>query len=103
MTRPKRWTTDEHNDGILEVRLSSWKYFSDFINQELLNHVQYIFRGQAAAKWPLQSTLDRALSGRPPGKAAALRKLHLRRFQLAVRGRRGQNPSKLESDNDWWA
>ncbi len=36
MPRVKRWTMTDINDGIGEVRLISWKYFHDFIYQEML-------------------------------------------------------------------
>lgn len=63
----------------------------------------FIWRGQADADWPLESSLDRVLriSGKP--NVSIVRERHLRDFKLAVRGRRGPSPSRLETENDWWA
>lgn len=86
-------------NGLLKVDLFHWKYFGDFVYQELMDYKSYVFRGQRCENWKLESTLDRADGAWRP-KA---RQDHFEAFKYAVRGRRGPNPAKLESENDWWA
>jgi hypothetical protein len=105
MARVKRWEETEIVSGFVEIKLFSWRYFFDFIHQEMLDYEQYIWRGQRCDDWPLESTLDRLTR---KGKAARKRKLrfrnqHLEQFKYAVRGRRGANPPLLETENDWWS
>ena len=103
MPRPPRWIRSDIVDGISTINISSWKYFNDFVDQELIDYRSYIFRGHAQDDWPLYSTLDRLLLKRSALKKRGLRGLHLRRFRFATRGRRGINPPVMESDNSWWA
>ncbi len=103
MPRTPRWTEAPIEDGIGEYRLSSWKYFTDFVDQQMLDHRGYIWRGQRCDDWLLQPGLERRLERFPVKRRTSLRRLHLESFQYAVRGRRGPNPPRLESDNDWWA
>lgn len=99
MARTARWTSPPIDKGVYEVNLSSWKYFSDYINQELLQYKTYVFRGHANSKWKLEPTLDRAIKTPSSPKRA----MHLQNFKYSVRGRRGNNPPNLVTDNDWWA
>lgn len=99
MARTKRWKESDIVNGVGTYELSSWKYFHDFVYQEMLDFRDYIWRGQRCENWKLRSTLDRILSKRP----SQLREEHLRRFQYATRGRRGSNPPALGNDNAWWA
>lgn len=103
MANKARWQVTEGEHGIWHVELRSWNFFQTYINQKLLPYTKYVFRGQAAAKWKLESTLDRALSGLSTTQRAAMRAQHLEEFRLATRGRRGTHPPKLESEDDWWA
>lgn len=100
MPRKPRWNKLPTINGMAEVELLSWKYFHDFIYQEMLQRKHYVWRGQRCSPWPLQSTLDRALSRRTNPE---LRLAHLDAFKFSVRGRRGANPTTLEKENDWWA
>lgn len=100
MARKPRWKRIPTTDGITEIELFSWKYFHDFVYQEMLERKTYIWRGQRSDTWKLMSTLDRALVGRPSKK---LRNKHLEDFQFSVRGRRGPTPPNNLSENDWWA
>ncbi len=79
------------------ITLSSWRYFFDYVNQELLDYRGYIYRGQKNEDWALESSLDRLRVSK------RARQAHLENFMQASRGRRGTNPAKLETDNDWWA
>ncbi|MFA6191085.1 MAG: FRG domain-containing protein [Sulfurimonas sp.] len=101
MARAKRWNTilDESGSGCTEVNLSSWKYFSDYINQEMLNYSAYIYRGHGDKKWLLEPTIDRHIKEPTSRKRQEL----LDYFILATRGRRGSNPAIIKDDNDWWA
>jgi hypothetical protein len=103
MARPKRWKYGPVVDGVCEVRLHSFRYFYDFITQKLISYRTYIFRGHRREDWKLESTLDRLMvsSGRPDTPEA--RRSHLTRFKYAVRGRRGQNPPRIPSENEWWS
>ncbi|TVP14407.1 FRG domain-containing protein [Shewanella sp. KCT] len=99
MGRKPRWNLESTDRGVAICRLSSWKYFSDYINQELLDHTSYVFRGHADASWKLEPTLDRIIKSPTSPKRAA----HLEKFMYEVRGRRGPNPPLIEDENDWWA
>lgn len=99
MARTSRWTKGITKDGVLEFKLSSWKYFSDFINQEMLEYTNYVYRGHANYQWKLEPTIDRIIKSPTSTK----RDIHLNKFKFETRGRRGSNPATLESENDWWA
>lgn len=105
MARKRRWEETFVGNGFVEVKLFSWKYFYDFIHQEMLDYQTYIWRGQRCDDWPLDSTLDRLTRQARIGmrRAYSFRRQHLEQFKYAVRGRRGQSPPLLETDNDWWA
>ncbi len=105
MSRVKRWTASDLVDGVGNFRLHSWRYFMDFVYQEMLDYENYIWRGQRCDDWVLESTLDRLVrKARIPIKEQdSFRSQHLTHFKFAVRGRRGENPPRLEEENDWWA
>lgn len=87
----------------MEVNLISWKYFHDYVRKEMLDFSHFIWRGQSESKWKLESRLDRLLRSKPESKRHSIAGQHLQRFKLAVRGRRGANPSRLEGESEWWA
>lgn len=99
MPRTPRWSEGALLRGVSEIRLSSWKYFSDYVNQELLDYTTYIYRGHANGSWLLEPTLDRLIKSPTSPK----RKQHLEKFTYSVRGRRGNNPAPIEDENGWWA
>lgn len=99
MARPARWKKEKAVAGVMNVKLSSWKYFSDFVNQELLDYTTYVFRGHGNSTWKLEPTLDRVIKD----PESAKREEHLEAFKYAARGRRGSNPPSMTNDNDWWA
>jgi len=105
MARKPRWTESDIIDGIGEVRLTSWRYYYDYVHQEMLDYDKYIWRGQRCDDWLLDSTLDRLVKrAKDTGNNhLAFRKAHLEQFKFAARGRRGATPPSLESENDWWA
>jgi hypothetical protein len=99
MARTPRWKYDDSEAGISHVKLSSWKYFSDFINQELLDYTTFVYRGHGNSSWLLEPTLDRIIKSPKSPKRDA----HLTSFKFETRGRRGTNPSNMDDENDWWA
>jgi hypothetical protein len=105
MARTKRWTWKNVGNGFGEVRITSWKYFGDFIYQEMLNYDAYVWRGHQCDSWKLESTLDRLVRDAkvPLPRASRFREKHLEQFMFAARGRRGANPPSLADENSWWA
>lgn len=99
MARKKRWTTTPYDKGVEKYILLSWRYFLDFINQELLNYNTYIYRGHGDSNWKLEPTIDRYVKDPTSPKRQQL----LENFKFATRGRRGNNPPQLQTENDWWA
>lgn len=103
MARSSRWLETDISDGVWIIRLSSWKYFHDYVRQEMLNFSHYVWRGQRDADWVLKTSLDRMLQSRRKEDFELIANKHLERFKLAARGRRGGNPPLLRSENEWWA
>ena len=103
MPRTPRWNEIDKSHGIVHVRLSSWRYFNDYIRQEMLDYKTFVWRGHRRSDWLLESTLDRQLKGKSKMRQHLKTKEHLENFKYAARGRRGPNPPGLEDDNDWWA
>ena len=101
--RTKRWKTSAVKDGIVTLTISSWKYFSDLVSQELAEFTTYIFRGHESDGWTLQPSLFRLFETSKPKNVTAARILHLENFKTAVRGRRGSNPPEMKTENEWWA
>lgn len=99
MGRTSRWTSTPVARGVKEYSLTSWKYFSDFINQEMLKYTTYVYRGHGNNNWKLEPTIDRLIKNPKSVKRAQ----HLERFKFETRGRRGSNPTRMEDENDWWA
>lgn len=86
----------------MEIEITSWKFFHDYVRQEMLEFSHYVWRGQRDAQWPLESSLDRQLKSKPTNKIARAR-VHLAKFKQSVRGRRGPSPTKIEDENEWWS
>src|SRR5215212_9469360 len=101
MPRTPRWKEHPVTNGAVLIELSSWKYFHDYVYQEMLDFSHYVWRGHRCDHWLLESTLDRALKQVPNSKQTKTRATHLEKFKMAVRGRRGSNPRHIESENDW--
>lgn len=103
MAGKPHWSIKSNQNGIAIVELSSWKWFHDFIRKEMLDYSHFVWRGQHDANWKLQSSLDRVLQFKSISDRPLIAKGHLSKFRFAVRGRRGANPSSINSENDWWA
>lgn len=100
MAKKKVVESAEH--GIVEVHLKSWEDFAEYINKEFRDFRDYVYRGQSYT-WPLESRLDRALKDVRTEVRPWMRAKQLESFKTASRGRRGANPVRIETDNDWWA
>jgi hypothetical protein len=103
MARTPRWKQNDINDGQVEIELSSWRYFHDYVMKEMLDFGNYFWRGQRDSSWGLQTGFDRAMHFKSKASYASAARKHLENFKMASRGRRGQTPIKIESENDWWA
>ena len=103
MAGTKHWVLEEMEDGVATYRLSSWRWFGDYITKELLDYRSYVFRGLASEGMKLESTLDRALRLIPKSRRKDARDEHLENFKMAARGRRGPNPRELPHEDTWWA
>ena len=103
MARSPRWTQKGEGHGIWTIRLSSWKYFYDYIRQEMMEYRTYVWRGQRCSDWLLESTLDREIGSYAERRHQQVTSQHLENFKYAARGRRGPNPPPMNSENDWWA
>jgi hypothetical protein len=99
VSKKPRWEQGKIKEGIKQVKLSSCKFFSDYINQVMLDHTNYIYRGHGDSKWKLEPTLDRFIKNPTSNK----RNEHLEKFKYETRGRRGETPALIEDENDWWA
>lgn len=93
------WKEKEIENGFYECELDSWECFGEYINEEMLNYTDYIYRGHGDYTWKLEPTIDRIITD-PSSK---IREEHLKRYKHEIRSRRGKNPSILKEDNDWWA
>lgn len=103
MSRPPRWKTKNMKDGIWTLKLESWKYFHDYLTQQMLNYSHYVWRGDRRDDRPLLPSFDRIYPDAPRTIIEKHLIEHLRIFKEATRGRRGTSPSGLVDDNDWWA
>ncbi len=105
MTRRNQYEESPIIDGFSEITILSWRYFFNFIYKEMLDFKTYIWRGQRRDNWLLESTIDRLRKKARIVKTSSHRfsVQHLEQFKYAARGRRGSNPPKLETENDWWA
>lgn len=93
-------TPRDMGNGVRHLTLASWSQFNQVI-EALLEHTQYVFRGQGRNDWLLEPTLTRLIKRDPDTQSA--RKAHLTRFRYAVRGRRGPRPAKVVKENELWA
>jgi hypothetical protein len=92
---------DRYEKGVLTITLSHWNEFNTTV-QKLQDYKDYIWRGHRCDRWCLVSRFDRLFPGLSRGKRQKCLDEHLRRFRLAIRGRRGSNPARL-GDRRCWA
>ena len=108
LTASTRWAKISDGDGIAVFRLNSWTDFFDFLEEQIFyptsaSRHSYIWRGQQSSEWSLSASLDRlfqqlGLIGKPQEELEIIANEHLEAFKAAARGRRGQNPAKLDNN-----
>lgn len=91
---------------IQEFTVSTFDELRDLIEDTICDIGDYVFRGQSNAQWRLTSTLDRLIdhardTGAKHGSIDEFVQSHLERFRLEIRGRRGDNPPRLDEDELW--
>jgi len=91
---------EEYEKGVLSVKLPSWKDFYVVV-QKLQNYRDYFWRGQRCDNWPLISKFDRVSPDATPVEREKVLKTHMETFRYAIRGRRGENPPKLDGRECW--
>lgn len=103
MPKKSRWNKQNYTKGIATLRLQSWKYFYDFVRQEMLDFDHYVWRGDRCDNRPMLPSYDRKYVGQDRALIEKRMVAHLEAFKLATRGRRGLNPPNVVNDNAWWA
>lgn len=85
-----------------DVNLRDWDHFKEYISSNYADDVGYVFRGHRDSSWKIESTLTR-LSQRVSGDISPhnLEFKQLELFKLKIRGLRGKNPPKLDSNELW--
>lgn len=92
---------------INEVTFTTFEEVRKFFDEEYSDRNEnFVFRGHSNKIWQLVSTLNRLIkSARLTGaKQESIKKFtdtHLKRFKAEIKGRRGDNPSKLNEDEAW--
>ena len=94
------WPEKNCVHGVSSTALAGWEQFHSIVDV-MLDLPHYVFRGQRESDWQLEPSLARMLKKRPDRESLIAE--HLERFKLASRGRRGQNPPSILSDDNWWA
>ncbi len=106
------------SEGVQVQTLGNWVEFIELIRNKHANCPGLIYRGQADAKWKIESSLDRLERKYPRTKnyeyrfgkpnpeefncPPLIRPYQLAAFQEAARGRRGPGAPDL-SEDEWWA
>lgn len=98
----REWIEEEPIDGIGITTLTSWNYFSDYIDKEMLDFRNYIYRGHMNEKWLLEPTLNRLAPKKTKAELSKIREQHLDKFRYALRGR-VQDSSRYTNDDELWA
>lgn len=97
---------DKKEGPIWHYRVEDFLQLRKCVENEIFGIEDYVFRGQSNSEWGLTSTLNRLIwrarrTGAKHGSIEHFVEVHLDRFKLEIRGRRGDNPSKLEEDELW--
>lgn len=85
-----------------EINLRDWDHFKEYISSHYAGEVGYVFRGHRDSSWKVESTLTRLsqrISSDITPTHLEIKQLEL--FKLKIRGLRGKNPPKLNSNELW--
>ncbi|EAR01978.1 FRG domain-containing protein [Maribacter sp. HTCC2170] len=98
----ENWTNTDIKNGISEVTLNSWNDFSEFIDTEMLDFRNYIYRGHKTEEWLLEPTLNRLAKSKTKANLKEVRDEHIQKFRYALRGRI-KDSVKYKNDDELWA
>ncbi len=96
-----KWVKSGVKDGVGTFVLNSWNDFSNFIDTEMLDFREYIYRGHQNENWELEPTFNRNVSAKSKTKLTRLRKAHLENFRYALRGRIPDSNKYINEDELW--
>lgn len=97
----EKWTFSDISNGIGEFKLESWNSFSEFIDTEMLDFREYIYRGHQNSDWLLEPTLNRLAEAKTKTKLNSVRKTHFENFRYALRGRIPDSNKYTDEDELW--
>jgi hypothetical protein len=89
-------------NGHVECKAPTWQAFVSLIDHLSL-HNTFIWRGQRNSKWKLEPTINRLFADVPRSDLSVKAARQLENFKYASRGRRGNAPPPLLTENEWWA
>lgn len=102
MPRKRGIKEESLENGIYRVELTAWRYFTDLINNKLLDYSGYIYRGQREQSRNLEPTFDRLVRKLEKTEETNIQESFLTDFKMSTRGRLNQDRKKITS-NEWWA
>jgi hypothetical protein len=84
-------------------RADSWRDCLDYLSRSRDSASWWIWRGQRCEDWPLLASLYRIKRERSPSneRLEDIEREHLDRFKDSIRGRRGPNPARLRTRDQW--
>jgi hypothetical protein len=94
-----------------EFKVNTWLEFIENIENNFIDHKEYLFRGHRDSTWKLESTFDRKYKDSLKKIESRLRidksydellKIHLKNFKKNSIGKR-INPNKKLNNSEWWA
>ncbi|MBP6755276.1 MAG: FRG domain-containing protein [Bacteroidia bacterium] len=103
MGRKPRWIENSLKNGIKTITLSSWKYFHDYLQEELLDYKNYVFRGQRDEHWKLEPSINRHYNKTGIVDFQKLSQKHLDNFKFSLRGRFSNLREIINDENELWA
>ncbi|WP_425659429.1 FRG domain-containing protein [Tenacibaculum ascidiaceicola] len=104
------WKINETNI-YAELKVKNWLQFIENIENNFIDHKEYLFRGHRDSSWKLESTFDRkyrdSLTKIKPELQVdfsykEILSIHLKNFKKNSIGKR-INPNKKLKNKEWWA